>query len=324
MRILTNRHVATWPSYQIVWEWEDVLSQILGVNLIYDSKILLNKWIQYLNLFQGMRIPKGNIFLFEVSVSRDDKDRRYNQANILPCVVDYFFKDEELNLFEKKFCNNPLVYISSKEVYDRLHNLGCGIPICHLPLTLPDKYELKPNTIFDKKYDLIMMGRQNPVLSEYLNDYILSHPDFVYVYEKLDVGKFHYYTSTGEYVGYIETRDKYMSLLRQSKVAMYSTPGIDGGEVRTNGFNQVTPKFLEYLASGCNVICRWKDNPDTDFYQLKTFGPNIDSYKTFERQMDEARRRPVDMSRYVDYLKPHYTSSIADILSNSSKQFLGE
>lgn len=324
MKILTNRHYATWPSYQIVWEWEDSLSQALGVDFAYDNKIIFNKWLQYFNLFQKLNIPKGNIFLFEVSVSRDERDRRYNKENFLPCVVDYYYKDEELSLFEKKFCNNPLVFISSKEVYDRLQTLGCKIPICHLPLTLPNKYELNPNTVFEKKYDLIMMGRQNPVMKEFLNEYILSHPDFIYVYEKLDVGKFHYYTSKGEYVGYIETRDKYMSLLRQSKVAMYSTPGIDGGEVRTNGFNQVTPKFLEYLACGCNVICRWKDNSDTDFYQLNTFGSNVDSYKVFEEQMDEARRRPADISKYSEYLKRHYTTSIADILVNTCKKIFGE
>lgn len=324
MRILTNRNVATWPSYQIVWEWEDSAAKALGAELAYESRLPLNKYARALNLFQHSFLPKGHLFVWEVSVSRDaGTERRYNRENIIPCVVDYFFKDEEMSLFEKKFDRNPLVFISSKEVYDRLMSQGCKTKIAHLPLTISDIYALNPDTVFEKKYDLIMMGRQNPVQKEYLNIYIKSHPDFVYVYEDVGMGKLHYRASDGQYVGYIETREKYMSLLRQSRVALYSTPGIDGGEVRTNGFNQVTPKFLEYLACGCNVISRWKDNPDTDFYGLHHFSENVDDYKIFERLMDEARTKKVEVQAYSEYLKGHYTSSIVPTIKSYTDKVFG-
>ena len=52
----------------------------------------------------------------------------------------------------------------------------------------------------------------------------------------------------------LASRDGYLDSMKKSRIALYATPGIDGGEKRTNGFSQVTPRFLEMVASGCNII----------------------------------------------------------------------
>ena len=103
--------------------------------------------------------------------------------------------------------------------------------------------------------------------------------------------------------------------MKLAKCGLYSTPGIDGGESRTNGFSQVTPRFLELIACGCHIIARYKQNSDTDYYQLGNFSQSIDDYKSFERALDLSRDSIVDMNKYSKYLSNHYTSNRVELLS---------
>ena len=89
---------------------------------------------------------------------------------------------------------------------------------------------------------------------------------------------------------------------------VYSTPGIDGGETRTNGFNQITPRFLELIACGCHVIARYPSNPDTDYYEINKFCPNIEDYLQFEKRLDYCLETEVNLDNYRHYLLKHYTS----------------
>lgn len=163
------------------------------------------------------------------------------------------------------------------------------------------------------------MGRQNPILEKYLNKYIESHPQLYYVYRKQEGGTFNYYSSRGEYLGDINTREKYINLMRSARCGLYATPGIDGGEKRTNGFSQVTPRFLELIASGCHVIARYKANSDVNFYELEQFSPSVDSYEQFEKMLDTAINTDVNMKKCSDYLSKHYTSVRAKQLLNLIK-----
>ena len=196
-----------------------------------------------------------------------------------------------------------------------------GFNIGHLALSISDKYAIDKDTRFEKIYDLILMGRQNPVLEGFLKQYIKEHPDLYYVYRELKDGKFNYYTNRGESLGDINTREKYMKLMRSARCGLYSTPGIDGGEKRTNGFSQVTPRFLELIACGCHVIARYKPNTDTDYYELERFSKSVDSYEQFERMLDEARSSDVDMQAYSSDLSKHYTSVRANQLKEIIKNY---
>lgn len=70
--------------------------------------------------------------------------------------------------------------------------------------------------------------------------------------------------------------------MRKGKMGLYSTPGIDGDESRTKGYHQVTPRFLELVATGCHIIARYSMNSDTEYYDLKSFSENIETYEQFE------------------------------------------
>lgn len=165
--------------------------------------------------------------------------------------------------------------------------------IRHLALSLSDRYKITSNTCYEKKYDVILIGRQNPVLKDFLDQYKKTHPDLtIFIPSKQELA----------------SRDGYLDSMKKSRIALYATPGIDGGEKRTNGFSQVTPRFLEMVASGCNIIARYKTNADTDYYELEKFCQSINTYEEFEKEMDKCRIKGPDMTFYSSYLKKHYTS----------------
>ena len=320
IKVYSTRGVETWPSWHLVWEWEDIIAKVNGWSLITDN-VLFRKIRKKFPFLKLSGLPKSPVFIYEMGYERfseENKYNRFNKRNVFPCIIDYFLKDENLSLFEKQYSEHQKVFVSSKEVYDRLKNLGINLPIYHLPLSLPDYYKINDSSFLNwttREYDVVLVGRQNTILKQYLENYARTHTSFVYVVEdERKDRKFHYYTSKGEYVGYYYSRTQYMSLLSKSKVAMYATPGIDGGEKRTNGYNQVTPKFLEYIASGCNIIARWADNADTDYYHIKDFSDNIQSYQQFEYAMDRALTTKPDACFYANYLSSHYTSKRAEQL----------
>lgn len=320
----TCRKFEHWPSFDLVYEWEDVFAEKLGCNFAYKKSWYNSKLrrIPLLNLFAR---HWSNTFCFEMipGIYGAHLD---NMKTVIPCIIDFFLTKESMPLFISGYSNNKVVLLSSKESFDfvedylqqnNIKNFNIG----HLALSISDKYAIDKVTRFEKKYDLVLMGRQNPVLESFLNQYIKSHPDLYYVYRELKDGKFNYYTNRGECLGDINTRDKYMTLMRNAKCGLYSTPGIDGGEKRTNGFSQVTPRFLELIACGCHIIARYKQNSDTDYYELEQFSPSVDSYEQFEQMLDKARSSEVDMKSYSSYLLKHYTSVRAIQLKEIIKKY---
>lgn len=181
-----------------------------------------------------------------------------------------------------------------------------------MPLTLPDKYRITPETKIEKKYDFIMQGRQNKMIVEWFDQYAKTH-DITYVKRgKIEHNNFPYYNNRGEFVGMGNTREQYITLLKGSRAAFYSTPGMKGDErPETHGFHQVTPRFLEEIGCGCNVVSFFEDNSDTDFFELSKMSRRVDSYSDFEKAMDAAISSAPDMRKYSAYLERHYTSVVA-------------
>ncbi|GHT51348.1 hypothetical protein AGMMS49982_08540 [Bacteroidia bacterium] len=309
MKIKTERKIQTWPSWDLVYEWEDQFQKELDAPFVYTKR-----HERYINCIHWnvFSFSYSNDYEFMWNMGVLIKHSRYNRANILPAIIDFHLSQYQLNKFYKAYKKIPFILISSLEVVDFLRENNCPKQIYHFPLSLPDKYKITPTTRFEKEFDLVLMGRTNIVFDGYLKKYVEKHQNFTYVYEQQG-NKFHYFTSKGEYIGNINNRKSYIELMRKSKIWLYSTPGIDGGEERTKGFNQVTPKFLELLSCGCHVIVRYKKNSDTDYYQLDKFCSNIETYEQFEKEMDKARSTEVDMKMYSEYLENHYTSKRVEL-----------
>lgn len=315
--ILTRRLYADRKSYDLVYEWEDQLVEQFGASLGFcptfeitksTSPILkfLFNCIDY--LYQPF-VTNQLALIFEMNPAFR-RSKSVNKKNIIPWVIDFYMKDKsELSTFYKLYSNHPLVLISSKEVYDFLIEKNCPLNICHLALSISDKLRITPDTKFEKFFDVLLMGRQNPILLDYLNRY-KENKKVLIVSCKKENGHFNYYTSDGLFVGNADNREDCLELLKKSRIGFYSTQGLDGDSrsVRANGFSQVTPRFLEYLATGNHIIARYADNTDVDYFEMNKICPNIQCYEQFEEQMNRALFEPVDMRLYSDYLEKHYLS----------------
>ena len=86
-------------------------------------------------------------------------------------------------------------------------------------------------------------------------------------------------------------------------------------------FNHVTPRFMEMIAAGCKVLCRYIPNADTRYFELDQFSPTIESYEQFKALMDKALKEPVSAEQYRNYLKKHYTSIRAQQLMEILKKY---
>lgn len=312
-RISTFRNFEKWPSYDLVYEWEDIIEKTVKVPFVnLNPKFLrIGNKIHWLNWIMDRKCTFG----FEMTSFVTP--RFLNNKYFIPCIVDFYIYPNQIKSFEKSYSQNQIVFISSKEAYDFLLENKCRLNIKHLPLTISDIYNIDSKIYNQKKeYDLVLMGRQNHILHSYLNTYIERHPDFKYVYRVKKGNDFIYINSDGKELGNINTRSQYISLMKKARCGLYATPGIDGGEERTKGFSQVTPRFLELIACGCHILARYKENSDTIFYQLNKFSPSINSYEEFEYLLSKKINSSVDMNFYRSYLSSHYTSVIAQNIIN--------
>lgn len=314
--IQTLRSYIRHPSFDIVYEWEDEFNRNMNVHL----KVIKKVHFYFHKVLKKINIPVFNFrnngleFCFEMNT--EGHLFFNNRKNVIPCIIDFYNKTEELDKLNILYSKNPCVLISSLEVCEFLIRNNFKKKIYHFPLSLPDKYKMLLSDSFEKKYDLVLMGRQNEVLEGFFEKYCDKHIDITYVYRIQKNGKYLYYTNLGECLGDINTREKYINLMCQSKVGLYATPGIDGDELRTNGFSQITPRFLEYVSCGCHILARYNDNSDTRFYEIDAFSPSIQTYEQFESNLDYALKNEIDKFKYSNYLHKHYTSNRAELLKS--------
>lgn len=200
------------------------------------------------------------------------------------------------------------MFVSSLEVLHFLQQQQCPLPLAHLPLSLPSRYKL-PVTPYPKQYDILLAGRGNPFLLSYLTEYCAKFPEVEFLQQTMVNDELHYVSNKRGLIGKFHSREEYMNLLRASKVSFYTTPGVDGGEVRTGGFNPVTPRFLELLSAQCLLLGRYPDNEETRFFEVSSVCPHVDSYAAFEETLTSYLQHPVvPLNKYEQLLQKHYTS----------------
>lgn len=319
-RIISCRAYEHRGWFQIVWEWENILGNVLKIPI----KTPGNKPFRLRRLLRYLGFP---LFQFGTSVEfimdGSPIDRRNIRRNTIPWIIDYFLSEEATKKFIQSLTKAPLVLISGKEAYERILSLGGNkLNIKHLALSLPDYWMPKSENDWNNKdYDLILIGRTSEGFTKYINRYIESHPNMSVAIRRMENGHYNFYSQKdcSVLVGNADTRDEYIKLLKRSRAFIYTTPGIDGDK-STNGLSQVTPRFLEALACGCNPVMKYADNADTRWYELSMFGPSVENYEDFERQMDKAISTSPNFSKISDYLSKHLTSIRAKELNEILSQ----
>lgn len=301
----------------IIYEWEDIIKKELSIPLIqYPSVYRVTNKLKIHASFIG---PQKDTFRF-VTNGRDN-DEPMNNKHIIPCIIDFFEKDGQLQEFYKKHSKNKIVLLSSPFDYEYLKENNCPLNIGLFAYSLSDKYVITEK-MMDKKYDIVLTGRQDPLLYSFFKEYIRQHPDVSYVKRgkelENDLNKTkEYYLNGKECLGAVETREEFINLQAQGRVTLYGVQGyLDGF---TKGFYHMTPHFLEIIACGCHVIARYpsgEDGVDARYYEFDKFSPSVETYDEFESAMNNALSKRVDINMYSDYLKKHYTSERVKVLKN--------
>lgn len=317
--IISRRKYQKHHAWQLVYEWEDVFHEQMTApySLNFDIASLAEKYRIYKHLPIAWMWKYKPAFVFEMVPTNERFTPHNNSPYVVPCIIDWYSRtEEEMKSFFESFSKHKIVLVTSRQVYCWLQTINAPMKFGHLPLSLSDKWKITENTSYEKDIDIVLMGRQNPVLLGWLKQYQEKHPDIMVATSRRQDDNYNYYTQDGKLVGNAKTHEQCMSLLRRSKVSFYSTKGMDDdyGSINTNGFSQVTPRFFESLAAGNHVIARYMDNEDTEYFELKSICPHTDSYESFEKQMDMALQEPVNMKLYSDYLKKHYTSTRVKML----------
>lgn len=307
--ILSRRKVKHRPSWHLVFEWEDEIARALALPL--RTPWHTGWYMRSLARRLGLKCPREGAPMLEfVMIATAENRGRYGHRSV-PWIIDWFLPDSDIPAFLKSTAACRYVLISSREAYERLMEHGADPKrYLHLPLSLPDRYRLDPKTQMDKDIDLALVGRNTSRLLEYARRYVDEHPGLRVVVKGPKRGGHPWvYDLEGNPVADIDSREDYLALMKRCKLFLYSTPGIDDGKP-TEGFSQVTPRFLEALACGCRPLMRYPDNPDTRYYRLEEFGPSIDSYEQFAAEADRILSTPLDLNALSNYLSTHYTSSV--------------
>lgn len=309
--------------FDIIFEWEDILAEELSIDIktrssiefFFDSicrNIYCKTGLSFFGLFRLFDFKRGTrVVMFDASTKHFNGI--YNNKRYIPCLIDYFLADSEYGDFVKAYKNNELVLVSNLDVFLYLKNKRCPIPLEHFPLSIPDCY--LTNTIYKKYYDIVLAGRCNPLLEKWVSMAEQNISGLCVIRRKYENGNFIYYKSgSGEVIAEGNSREQYFDILSKSRMAIYSTPGMDGTREDANGWNQVTPRVLELMAAQCHVLARYPENMDTDYYGLKNVIKNIETYSEFEASVLQYMTKPIDLDMYNKYLENHVTSKRADLL----------
>jgi len=334
--VLTDRYTPGHgdASRHIIYEWEDEIAARMDLPLVdaapshqAQGSAMARRLLRVPGVSDAMRAwelrqaPAAKSLYF--ALSPRGMGHFSASARVIPAIVD-FWKTIDLKYFFRTYGNCSAVLISSREAYTYLKETGCPLELHHFPLSLPDRYQMRPNDAFDKTLDVAIAGRANKTLLAFMKQYEKDHPDVEYLFQDDGPGgegKLSYISNKRGRIDGLEGRASYVALLRSAKVAFYSTPGIDGGEARTGGFNPVTPRLFEILAAGCHLVARYPDNDDTRFYGLRDLCPSADTYDGFAATLDRALAAPPPLARNSAYLQMHYTSTRVELLRQIMQRY---
>lgn len=308
------------PSYQIVFEWEDIIAKALNLKIKCPGRWAYNLFywrietLRLQNLYNKL-LRKKDLNLQFIMQARTKPSSLINK-NTIPVIIDFWLEGKDLKAFYNAYKNVPLILVTNREVYDFLKSHSCPIPVEHWGLSFPDQYALTPEKTTGKEYEFCIFGRPNPFFIRLLDEYCSKHPDFKYIRNNGDINHRQYIDNEGNVIAEDTGRSSYLDMIRKTKISCYTTPGIDEAKAQTSTFNQVTPRLFEMICNGCQVIGHYPDAADTTWYNLKEIVPNVNTYEEFERVMDELRKSSFDYDAVRIFMLQHYTSQRALQLVN--------
>lgn len=306
--VISERASSDWPSWLMVFEWEDVFSQQLSLEVVavgswvYARKDALGDTGYYLCFLQLAK----ELELFE------------EESHVIPIVMDVWKQD--LDGFIRNAVKFRQIFLTSFEMYRILLARGCP-NIVYLPYSIPDCYVQQ--SVPEKDIDLIQYGRTNPVLDHFVAQFLRRFPQVNYVTTQVHNGKIHFHSSLHGLQEVSDTRKKFMEYVGRSKISLVSTAGMDGSR-DTGGVNSVSPRFFESAAGFCRIVGRFPRNDEFEVLGFNAISDRVDSYQEFENLILEYLRKPFDREEeYRNLLVQHTTSNRSHIIRNSMQMLQG-
>ena len=260
IQIMTERSYQNWPSWGVVYEWEDVMADVLDAELLDLHTGFFGKAARAVRKVYRKSGLKGHfsydsrrpVRLVWVMDARIYKE--YTYPNFIPIFLDFSI-DMVDEIFEATK-NLPFFWVTCISIYEKLKEKTTKVH--YIPLSISDKWISQ--TVKVKDIDVIQFGRKNAILHEYMLNYCKSHPNVEYVFQTSD-GSLTYTSTIRGNMGRFDTRVEYMKMISRSRVSLVSTPAIDSGK-DFGGIDFFTPRFYESAAQYCHLIGRYTDNSD--------------------------------------------------------------
>ena len=324
---------------QTVYEWDDIIASKLGIPLDTESQVAMNKIYEkpvyhflqkfirnsflknYIDIsFNYLLRKKKNICFISHQLYVIDMPSHYiYQPNSIPIFIDCFkTMAEKIVSYCKK---NPLLFVTDYEVYQELQQTRIAHKTKYIPLSISDIHIKK--TVPEKKIDVLQMGRQNPVLHEWMIRFTKKFPEIEYVYaNRKDEIHAYYSTTQGWIHETVDTRDEFMQFLGSAKISLLSSPGIDGGDkARTGGYNPVTPRFYESAINYCYLVGRYPDSPDFIHNDVSSVCERPENYEDFETVILKMLAEPFSLQKkYQPFIEKHLTSVVAESIRSELKK----
>lgn len=307
-RIVSNRDCSNWPSWLMVYEWEDILSQTLSANIAP-----LSDWVK---LSDNCHNVNGYDLCF-IQLA-NNLERFIGKPRFLPVIMDLW--ENDIEPFMQHSVHFELLFVTSFKAFTMLREHGCS-KVVYLPYSFPDQY--LSDSLPPKDVDIIQFGRTNPVLDGYMSRLLQRYPHLNYVTTVQHDGKIHFHSSQHGLLEASDTRQKFMTMLGRSTISLVSTAGMDGSR-DTGGFDPVSPRFYESVAGYCRLIGRFPHNEEFVFLGFEQIAERVESYYQFEALVLNYLGRPFDrLAEYQELLKRHTTSTRAVLIENALRQLQG-
>lgn len=317
LQVYSQRKTSHWPSFKIVYEWEDIIARQMNLEIVSDSAL----WKKYYRRYEKNGItelyhrllPHKSLRLDFLMEAKPLPSCRYNKNSIV-VIIDFWLTEKDLPLFYKYYRHIPLLLLTNLEAYEFLRAHDCPIPIAHWPLSYPDQYVLNEDILDEKVYDFCLFGRPNPLFVHFQEEYARRHPNFNYIITTGTEKDREYRTANGTLICKDAGRTSYYDMIRHTRVSCYSTPGVDSAKNMGDSYNQVTPRLFEMLCNGCKVIGHYPNAADTNWYQLQDVVPNVNTYEEFEMVLDRMLATPFETKEVNKFMEKHYTSTRVPML----------
>ena len=317
LKILSERAYQKWPSWHVVYEWEDVIAEKAGIPIVDYSNNIENKFLIFsrrlCKKINKKWIPKYKFNLssecYIMFIMNAASYHLLPTNNIIPIFLDFPINMiENISYVTKRL---PIFFVTCKDIYNIL--LSNGVKnVRYMPLSISDKYV--QGDVPKKEIDVIQFGRKNKVLHDYMLKYCKDNPNVEYIYQT-DNGTLTYISTTRGIIGKFDSRDEYFDLIKSSKISLVSTPGFDNSRTADFGnIDFVTPRFYESAASYCHLIGRYTSNDETTDLRLSDVCPNVDSYSEFANLVDAYLSEDYDWRVQREFVNNNLTSLRADYI----------